>query len=169
MCWTLVECSGIMDYAVTFWGVGVVRILNYLWDYLEHLGNCHWGNWCFSEIDVRLVLSMETLIPKELSQMFLCPPNPEVDCEIVCGFYWKDKVWGSNISWHKDSKCSQVREAISQNSYSRTSILERFLSLWNSSPEYVSIQMHFKWKPLITYGVIAGSVSFTRMHSHCER
>lgn len=158
-----------VEYAVTFWGVGVVRILNYLWDYLERLRNSHWGNWCFSEIDERLILSVETLIPRELSQLFLFPPNPKVffrvDYERECGFYWKGKVWGNNMSWHKDSKCSQVREAISQNSSSRTFVLERFLSLWNSSPQYVSIQMHFKRKPLITYEMIAGSVSFTRMHS----
>lgn len=153
-------------------GVEVIGILNCLWDSLERLCHCHWGNWCFSELDERFLLSIETLIPKELSQMCLCPPNAKVffkvDCERLCGFYWKGKVWGSSISGHTDSKCVQVREAISQNSYSRTSILERFLSLWNSSPQYISVQMHFKWKPLITYEMIAGSVSFTRMQSQCK-
>lgn len=56
----------------------------YLWDYLERLCHCHWGNWCFSELDERLLLSIETLIPKELSQMFLCPPNPKVFFSVDC-------------------------------------------------------------------------------------
>lgn len=38
------------------------------------------------------------------------------------------------------------------------------LHVGESSPRCVSIRMHFKWKPLITYTVVAGSVSFARMH-----
>lgn len=94
-------------------GVEVIGILNCLWDSLERLCHCHWGNWCFSELDERFLLSIETLIPKELSQMCLCPPNAKVffkvDCERLCGFYWKGKVWGSSISGQILNACRSGR------------------------------------------------------------
>lgn len=83
--------------------------------------------------DEGLLLSIQTLIQKTLSQTLQCPPNPKNFfhdwLNRVDRFYWRDKIWGSNTSWHKDFKCSHIREVASQSSYSRSSVLERFFSL----------------------------------------
>lgn len=79
--------------------------------------------------DERLILSIETLIQKELclrprrvlqTQRF----SSGLAEERVYRFSWRGKMWGSNINQYRDSKCSKIREATLQSNYSKSSVLE---------------------------------------------
>lgn len=112
-----------------------------------------------NEVTEGVVLSMETLIRKELcSRSSSSRPKGFLRVgwrERVYGFYWKGRVWGSSSSQHKDSKCSQIQGATSQSNYSRTSVWKDSFLCRTVHLSFINVQMHFTWKPLITYKLLA--------------
>lgn len=118
---------------------------------------------CFSEIGEGLVLSVETLIPKQL-----CPRSCRVPQTRRCSF--RVGCRERRVGLAEKARCEGATPAkilnalrsggrLPKNNRSRTSMLERACLA-----RRVSMRMHFKWKPLITYTVVAGSISFARMH-----
>lgn len=114
------------------WGEGVLFVWSWSWTIYEIILS-------FSLIgievtvvllrDERLILSIETLIQKELclrprrvlqTQRF----SSGLAEERVYRFSWRGKMWGSNINQYRDSKCSKIREATLQSNYSKSSVLE---------------------------------------------